>query len=251
MYIFTYQDEKGILILNYDNQITKDCAKEANGTVVFFSGNEKLENGYIVDEKVIKKCEDKIRKHILNTDELILRGKHNFENICAALAATEGLVNTQDAILAIKEFKPVEHRLELVRDINGVKWYNDSASSSPTRTIEGLNSFDEEIILIAGGYDKNLSYTPIAKPIVEKVKSLILIGQTSGKIFDAVKDELEKQNKTLDIYMCDTLEESIKLANKVSKQGQIVLFSPASASFDMFKNFANRGEQFKKIVATI
>lgn len=249
--IFKYQDEKGILILNYDNQITKDCAKEANGTVVFFSGNEKLENGYIVDEKVIKKCEDKIRKHILNTDELILRGKHNFENICAALAATEGLVSTQDAILAIKEFKPVEHRLELVRDINGVKWYNDSASSSPTRTIEGLNSFDEEIILIAGGYDKNLSYTPIAKPIVEKVKSLILIGQTSGKIFDAVKDELEKQNKTLDIYMCDTLEESIKLANKVSKQGQIVLFSPASASFDMFKNFANRGEQFKKIVATI
>ena len=249
--IFKYQDEKGILILNYDNQITKDCAKEANGTVVFFSGNEKLENGYIVDEKVIKKCEDKIRKHILNTDELILRGKHNFENICAALAATEGLVSTQDAILAIKEFKPVEHRLELVRDINGVKWYNDSASSSPTRTIEGLNSFDEEIILIAGGYDKNLSYTPIAKPIVEKVKALILIGQTSGKIFDAVKDELEKQNKTLDIYMCDTLEESVKLANKVSKQGQIVLFSPASASFDMFKNFANRGEQFKKIVATI
>ena len=161
------------------------------------------------------------------------------------------MVSTQDAILAIKEFKPVEHRLELVRDINGVKWYNDSASSSPTRTIEGLNSFDEEIILIAGGYDKNLSYTPIAKPIVEKVKSLILIGQTSGKIFDAVKDELEKQNKTLDIYMCDTLEESVKLANKVSKQGQIVLFSPASASFDMFKNFANRGEQFKKIVATI
>ena len=157
-------------------------------------------------------------------------------------------VTIEDAIEAVKEFKPVEHRLELVREIDGVKWYNDSVSSSPTRTIAGLNSFPEEIVLIAGGYDKNLDYTPIAKPIVEKVKTLILLGQTSGKIFDAVKNELENQNKELDIYMCDSLEETVQLAKKHAVKGQIVLFSPASASFDMFKNFADRGEQFKKLV---
>ena len=149
---------------------------------------------------------------------------------------------------AVKEFKPVEHRLEFVRKIDDVKWYNDSVSSSPTRTIAGLKSFDEEIVLIAGGYDKNLDYTPIAKPIVQKVKALILLGQTSGKIFEAVKKELEIEKKELPIYMCNSLEETVNLAKKLAKPQQIVLFSPASASFDLFKNFADRGEKFKNLV---
>ena len=138
-----------------------------------------------------------------------------------------------------------------LREIEGVKWYNDSVSSSPTRTIAGLYSFDEEIVLIAGGYDKNLDYTPIAKPIIEKVKTLILLGQTSGKIFESVKEELDNQCKDLDIYMCDNLKQTIELAKKVAKPGQIILFSPASASFDMFKNFADRGNQFKELVNDI
>ena len=145
-------------------------------------------------------------------------------------------------------FNGVEHRLELIRKIDGVKWYNDSVSSSPTRTIAGLNSYDEEIILIAGGYDKNLDYTPIAKPIVEKVKGLILLGDTSTKIFNAVKAELEKQNKNIPIYMCEDLKQTVTIAKKIAKPGQVVLFSPASASFDLFKNFADRGEKFKKLV---
>ena len=246
--IFKYQTEKGITVLNYDNEITKNCAKEAPGKVIFFSGKEKLDNGYIVDNGIIKQCEDRVRKHVLDTKEVVLRGEHNYENIATAIAATNTLVDIEDAIEAVKEFKPVEHRLELVREIDGVKWYNDSVSSSPTRTIAGLHSFDEDIVLIAGGYDKNLDYTPIAKPIVDKVKTLILLGQTSGKIFDAVKKELEIQNKNLDIYMCNSLEETVNLAKKYAKSGQIVLFSPASASFDMFKNFADRGEKFKKLV---
>lgn len=246
--IFKNQNEDGILILNYDNDITKNCAKEANGKVIFFSSKQKLDTGFIVDDGVIKECEDKVRKHILNTDEVVLRGMHNFENITTALAATRTLVNTDIAVEAIKEFKPVEHRLELVREIDGVKWYNDSVSSSPTRTIAGLNSYKEDIVLIAGGYDKNLDYTPIAKPIVEKVKTLILLGQTSEKIFDAVTKELEVQNKKLDIYMCDSLNQTIEIAKKTAKKGEVVLFSPASASFDMFKNFADRGKKFKKIV---
>ena len=150
--------------------------------------------------------------------------------------------------LQIKEFKGVEHRLEFIREIDGCKWYNDSVSSSPTRTIAGLKSFDEEIVLIAGGYDKNLDYTPIAKPILEKVKTLILLGQTSGKIFDAVKNEEEKEGKSIDIYICENLKDTVELAKKLAKPNQVVLFSPASASFDLFKNFADRGEQFKKLV---
>ncbi len=249
--IFKYQNENGILILNYDNEITRNCAKEANGKVIFFSSKEKLDNGFIVDEKIIKQCDDKIRKHILNTNEVLLRGNHNYENIATAIAATSSLVSLDEAISAIKEFTAVEHRLEFVREIDGVKWYNDSASSSPTRTISGLNSFDEPITLIAGGYDKNLDYEPIAKPIIDKVNHLILMGQTSGKIFDAVKEELEKQNKKLPINICNNLEETIKLAKKVTKSGEVVLFSPASASFDMFKNAVERGKKFKEIVQKI
>ena len=246
--IFKYQSQDGLVVLNYDNEITKNCAKEAPGKVIFFSGKEKLENGYIVDNGIIKECQDKVRKHILDTSDVILRGEHNYENIATAIAATSNLVQLEDAIEAVKEFKPVEHRLEFVREIDGVKWYNDSVSSSPTRTIAGLDAFDEEIVLIAGGYDKNLDYTPIAKPIVEKVKTLILLGQTSGKIYDVVKKELEAQNKNMDIYMCDTLEQTVQLANKYSKEGQVVLFSPASASFDLFKNAVERGKRFKELV---
>ena len=246
--IFKYQKENDIIVLNYDNAITRECAKEALGKVVYFSGKNKLEDGLIVDEKIIKECKDGIRKHLLDTQEVLLRGEHNYENIATALAATRTLVDTDIAIKAIKKFKPVEHRLEFVREINKVKWYNDSVSSSPTRTIAGLKSFDEEIVLIAGGYDKNLDYTPIAKPIIDNVKALILMGQTSGKIFEAVKEELEKQNKKLKIYMCNSLKETVNLAKKVAEPNQIVLFSPASASFDMFKNFADRGIQFKNLV---
>ncbi len=249
--IFKYQNENGILVLNYDNEITRNCGKEANGKVIYFSSKQKLEDGYIVDEGVIKECQDKVRKHILDTKTVNLRGTHNFENIATAIAATRTLVDIDVAIKSVQEFLPVEHRLELIREIDNVKWYNDSVSSSPTRTIAGLKSFDEEIVLIAGGYDKNLDYTPLAKPIVEKVKNLILIGQTSGKIFECVKQELENQGKELPIYMCDNLEKTVEIAKKVAKEGQVVLFSPASASFDMFKNFADRGEKFKKIVNSL
>ncbi|MBQ2938669.1 MAG: UDP-N-acetylmuramoyl-L-alanine--D-glutamate ligase [Clostridia bacterium] len=249
--IFKNQDDKGILILNYDNDITRNCAKEVNGKVMFFSNKNKLDDGFIVDENIIKECEDKVRKHILNTDEVILRGNHNFQNIATALAATKTLVDIDIAVQAIKEFKPVEHRIEFIREIDGVKWYNDSASSSPTRTISGINAFKENIILIAGGYDKNLDYKPLAKPIVEKASTLILIGQTAEKIFDVVKEESEKQNKSINIHMCDNLEQTIDIAKKSAKKGDVVLFSPASASFDMFKNFADRGEKFKKLVNNI
>lgn len=246
--IFKYQSENDTVVLNYDNEITKECGKEANGKVIYFSSSEKLENGFIVDNGVIKECVDGIRKHIMDCKEAKLRGIHNYQNICTALAVTRNLVDIEKAIETVKNFNAVEHRLEFVREINNIKWYNDSASSSPTRTISGLNAFDEELILIAGGYDKNLDYTPLAKPIVDKVKTLILIGQTANKIFDAVTAEMEKQDKSIKIYMCDSLKETIDIARRVANPGQVVLFSPGSASFDMFKNAYDRGNQFKKLV---
>ena len=147
--IFKYQDEKGIVVLNYDNDITREAQKEAKGKVVFFSSNEKLNDGVIYDEGIIKECKDRIRRHVINTKQLKLRGKHNYENICAAIAATSEFVDTDTQIKAIMNFEGVEHRLEFVREIAGVKWYNDSIGTSPTRTIAGLKAFDEEIVLIA------------------------------------------------------------------------------------------------------
>lgn len=246
--IFKNQKEDGILVLNYDNEITKDCKKDANGKVVYFSSKEKLEDGVIVDKDVIKECEDRIRKHIISTKDIHLRGMHNYENVSAAIAATKSFIDIDTIVSAVKDFKGVEHRIEFIRELDGVKWYNDSIGTSPTRTMAGLNSFDEGIVLIAGGYDKHLDYEPLAKPIVEKVKSLILIGQTSEKIYKVVTEELQEQGKELDIYKCSEFKEIVEVARKVAKSGQVVLFSPASASFDLFKNFADRGDTFKELV---
>ena len=243
--IFIHQNEDGILVLNADNEVTNRFKTEANGKVILFSSKQKLENGYIVDEDIIKECNDGIRKHLISTKDIKLKGMHNYENICAVLALTKTLVDTDKALETIKEFTGVHHRLELVRVLDGVEWYNDSASTTPTRGISALNAINKDIILIAGGADKNLDYTPIAKPIVEKVKRLILIGQTATKIYDAVKKELEIQNKELDIHMCETFKESIELARRLAKPDEVVLFSPASTSFDMFKDMYDRGDQFR------
>lgn len=249
--IFKYQGKDGVVVLNYDNDLTREAAKEVEGKVKFFSSNEKLADGIILDAGLIKECKDRVRRHVLDTKNIKLRGKHNYENICAAIAATEDLVDVDTQIKAISQFEGVEHRIEFVREIDGVKWYNDSIGTSPTRTMAGLNSFDEEIVLIAGGYDKHLDYKPLAKPILDNVKTLILMGQTADKIFYAVKEEAEKENKKLDIYMCDSLEDTVRVAHKTAQKGQVVLFSPASASFDLFKNFEERGKKFKEIVNKI
>ena len=248
--IFKYQSENGLVVLNYDNDITRKIGEEMHSNLVYFS-KQKIDNGYILDGNVIKRCENGTRRHIVNTEDIILRGVHNYENILAALAATQNLVDIDTQIKVITSFKGVEHRLELVRELDGVKWYNDSIGTSPTRTIAGLNSFDERIVLIAGGYDKHLEYEPLAKPIVDHVDTLILLGQTAEKIHCAVKRELDRQGKTMPIYRCLELEEAVNLARKTAKSGEIVLLSPASAAFDMFKNFAERGKIYKELVNTL
>lgn len=247
--IFKYQNKNGIVVLNYDNDITKSFVADTNGKTIFFSRKNRLEDGVIYDSGVVKSCEDGVRRHIMTIDDAVsLRGVHNYENICAAIAATSTLVEPAIQARAVIKFKGVEHRLELVRSINGIKWYNDSIGTSPSRTIAGLNAFDEKIVLIAGGYDKHLDYTPIAKPIIDNVSSLVLLGATADKIEEAVRKQLKTDKKDMPIYRCNTLEECVQKANEIAKEGEIVLFSPASASFDMYKNFMERGQHFKNLV---
>lgn len=243
--IFKYQDNDGILVTNLDNEITNKLI--GNGETRYFSRTKKLDKGFYTDGKYIYYNGEVI----IDTKDIKLRGVHNYENICTALSATIDLIDLDKSIDAIKKFNGVEHRLELVREINGVKWYNDSVSSSPTRTIAGLYSYEEDIVLIAGGYDKNLDYTPIAKPILDKVTKLILVGDTKEKIYDAVTKLNKDINKNIEIYKCNSLQEVVDTALKVATQNEIVLFSPASASFDMFKNFADRGLKFKELVNKI
>ncbi len=234
-----YKHKNGILVTNADNDITKNLKTDRE--VRYFSRQHKTNSFYTLDDKIC--YNDNV---ILDGKDLHIRGRHNYENICACLAATFDLIDMDKAIGVIKEFKGVEHRLEFVREINHVKWYNDSVSSSPTRTIAGLNSYDEKIVLIAGGYDKNLDYSPLAKPILEHVSKLILFGATSDKIYNAVINNKDKEDIT--IYVEKTLTDVVNRALKVATDGEVVLFSPASASFDMFKNFADRGKQFKDLV---
>ena len=234
-----YKNSDGVLITNYDNDITSKL--DSSREIRYFSRYNKTNCFYTIDGKIYFG-----EKEVFDTSKLKIRGIHNHENICACMSAIYDMVDIDKSFKAIANFSGVEHRLEFVREINGVKWYNDSVSSSPTRTIAGINSYNEEIVLIAGGYDKNLDYTPIARPILDKVKVLILFGTTKKKIYDAVINN--KTNEDIEIYVMDTLDEVINKANEVSKSGQVVLFSPASASFDMFKNFADRGIQFKEKV---
>ena len=251
--IFKYQTKDDLLVLNFDNPITKSFKDDAKGEAIFFSSKNKIEDGYIIDNGVIKLCKDGLRYHVYDTKTMILRGVHNFENASAAIIATKRFVKLENAIEVFNTFKGVEHRLELVKETKTrIKWYNDSVSSSPTRTMAGLNAFAlRNLILIAGGYDKNLDYEPLAKPIIDNCKILILLGQTAEKIEKAVKKELKHSNKTIDIYRCDSLKDTVLLADKLAVKGDIILFSPASASFDMFKNFAERGKIFKEYVEQI
>lgn len=248
--IFRFQNPNDVVVLNYDNDITKDFAFEANGEVRFFSRKQELEKGVFVENNAIKIIDENGKKDVIDIDNILLLGMHNVENACTAIAAVKNLVNTKTIVKVLTTFKGVEHREEFVRELNGVKWYNDSIGSSPTRTIAGLASFKTKVVLIAGGYDKHLDYTDMGKYILDHVKVLILMGQTKDKIKNATLQEIEKRDNDIDlpIFECSTLEEAVKIAYENSKDGDIVFFSPASASFDMFKNFVERGKKFKEIV---
>ena len=238
--IFRYQDKNGLLVLNADNAIT--ASFRGNGETRFFSRLGKahvcLEDGVI--------CRG--GEPVLQASDILIPGVHNVENYMAAIAMVEGLVPDGVIRQVAKTFGGVEHRIELVRIKDGVKFYNDSIASSPSRTIAGLRSFPEKVILIAGGYDKHIPYDVLGPEICAHVKKLFLGGATGGKIRSAVENCPEYDPKSLEIRDCGTFEPAVRAAAAAAEPGDVVLMSPASAAFDQFKNFMVRGEFYKKLV---
>ena len=238
--IFRYQDEKGLLILNADNAIT--AAFRGNGQTRFFSRQGKahvcLENGVI--------C--RAGQPVLPVEDILIPGVHNVENYMAAIAMVEGLVEDETIRQVAKTFGGVEHRIELVRVKDGVRYYNDSIASSPSRTIAGLRSFPEKVILIAGGYDKHIPYDALGPEICRHVKKLYLGGATGEKIRQAVEGCPEYDPQQLEIRDCGNFDAAVLAAAAAAKAGDVVLMSPASAAFDQFKNFMVRGNRFKELV---
>ena len=238
--IFHYQDENGILILNADNPIT--AAFRGNGKTLFFSRQKEAD--VCLADGVICRHGQKV----LKTSEILIPGVHNVENYMAAIAMVDGLVSDETIRQVARTFGGVEHRIELVRVKDGVRFYNDSIASSPSRTIAGLRSFSEKVILIAGGYDKHIPYDVLGPEICAHVKKLFLGGATGEKIRQAVISCPEYDPKALEITDCGSFEPAVRAAAAAAKPGDVVLMSPASAAFDQFKNFMVRGDFYKKLV---
>lgn len=242
--IMLYQNEGDTLIVNADNQVTADIGKSANGAVKYFSRNGMADvylDGNIIKRGIVE---------ILNIKDIKIPGMHNVENYMAAIAAVSGLVSKEVIVNVAKTFGGVEHRIELVRTLDGVKYYNSSIDSSPNRTINTLRVFPNKVIIIAGGKDKGIPYDEIGPALAEHVKVLILIGATSDKIQEALDAEINKtgNGKDIEVIRATSYEDAVNTARSKANDGDVVLLSPASTSFDMFRNFEERGNLFKKIV---
>ena len=242
--IMLYQNEGDTLIVNADNQVTADIGKSASGAVKYFSRNGMADvylDGNIIKRGIVE---------ILNIKDIKIPGMHNVENYMAAIAAVSGLVSKEVIVNVAKTFGGVEHRIELVRTLDGVKYYNSSIDSSPNRTINTLRVFPNKVIMIAGGKDKGIPYDEIGPALAEHVKVLILIGATSDKIQEALDAEINKtgNGKDIEVIRATSYEDAVNTARSKAHDGDVVLLSPASTSFDMFRNFEERGNLFKKIV---
>ncbi|MBE7024950.1 MAG: UDP-N-acetylmuramoyl-L-alanine--D-glutamate ligase [Ruminococcaceae bacterium] len=243
--IFLHQTKTGRLILNADNEITAGLAPEAKGNVITFGRATEDANVVLKDGKIYMDG-----TMVVDTADIMLPGMHNVENYMAAIAAVQKIVKPTTVRKVAKSFAGVEHRIEYVREVDGVKFYNDSIASSPSRTRAGLYSFDQKIILIAGGYDKRIPFDQFGHDVKAKVKRLYLIGATASKIKDAVVRAYGGK-KTMPLFIYPTLEQAVKEAYMGAEAGDIVMLSPACASFDMFKNFEERGKRYKELVKSL
>ena len=247
--IFLHQRPDARLVLNRDNAVTAACAGEAPGRVWWFSRRQSVSPGaYLRADGVICVCADGQETPVMPADELRVPGMHNVENMMTAFAAVWGLVPPEVMRQVASSFTGVAHRLEKVRMKDGVTFINDSIASSPDRTMAGLACFDEKIILIAGGKDKGVPFDSLGPAVCRHVKKLFLTGLTAEKIRAAVEGAEEYRPGAPEIYMIDDFTETILAAAAAAQPGDTVLMSPASTSFDRFRNFEERGDLFKKIV---
>lgn len=242
--IYLYQNTSGHVVLNLDNAITSSFVQKVRGSLSGFSRISAPARGaHYTDDTILLDGEPIVRR-----EEIMLPGIHNVENYMAAICAVRGLVSFDDIRFVARNFAGVEHRIEFVREVNGVRYYNDSIASSPTRTIAGLHAFDQKVILIAGGYDKKIPFDELGNEIVSHVKCLILCGATAKKIRASVMNAKEYQAGSPAIIDAVNLEDAVLKAYDCSRSGDIVTLSPACAAFDQFKNFMVRGTAFKELI---
>lgn len=246
--IIMHQNAFSRTVLNRDNEITESFRKYVRGQSLGFSMERKLNNGAWLDTKgYIHMAYRGIDVPIMHRSEITVLGDHNVENYLAAISAVWGYVGVDTIKKVAHDFTGVEHRIEFVREVNGVKYYNDSIASSPTRTIAGLKAFDRKVHLIAGGYDKHIPFEPMVPYVIEKVARLYLCGDTAEKIETAIKSD-KNYKGVPEIIRVKDIAEAVNAAYKDTKPGDIVTLSPACASFDAFPNFMARGNYFKELV---
>lgn len=250
--IFTHQTADDISVFNADNEVTRSFVGREKGEVRTFSRRGTVERGAFLapnpsgDGQAVWMANGEDRRMVLPLSGIRLPGVHNVENYMAAIAALDGLVPDEIIRDFAGSFNGVEHRIELVRELDGVRYYNDSIASSPSRTIAGLNAFPEKVILIAGGKDKGISYDSLGPVVNEHVKLLILCGATAGVIRASV--ETAENYDGLEIVDVEDYHQAVTLARSRAEAGDVVILSPASTSFDRFANFMERGRVFKEIV---
>ena len=242
--IYLYQTAADRVILNCDNAITASFASKAKSTVSMFSRKRVPEHGAWFDGTTIWFD----GKAVMNREDILIPGLHNVENYMAALCAVEDYASFEDVVAVAKSFGGVEHRIELVRVLDGVRYYNDSIASSPSRTIAGLHSFDQKVILIAGGYDKQIPFDVLGPEIIAHVKYLILCGATAEKIHQSVVHAPDYKAGHPEIVTVQSLSDAVSFAKNAAVSGDIVTLSPACAAFDQFKNFMVRGRAYKDLV---
>ena len=246
--IFERQQPDDLLVLNQNDEHSAYYASFAKSRIRYFSDSQPVESGAVCKDGVICRVTDGVCREVMRADEIRIPGAHNVLNYLAAFAATDGLVSEETCRSVAMSFGGVEHRLEQVRILNGVTYINDSIASSPTRTIAGLRALKTKPIVIAGGYDKHIPFDPLGDELCLRAKHVILCGATAGKIRDAILRSPNYPGCSLSFETIDDFADAVHTAASEAKEGDIVLLSPACAAFDRFKNFAERGRTFKKLV---
>lgn len=245
--IFKYQENNDLLVLNKDDELTNRMEKEALGNILKFSLVEKVYDGACLSNNKLTI----LGKEVCDSKDIKLKGRHNIANLLAAFCMVNKYVSIDSMKYVATNFSGVEHRCEFIREVNGVKYYNDSIASSPSRTLAGLNAFEKPVILIAGGYDKKIPFEPLAEEGYDKIKTLILMGDTKSKIKSAFEKVILDKKCKIEIVMVNSMEEAVKVADDISEKGDIITLSPACASFDMYPNFEIRGNEFRNMVNSL
>lgn len=238
--------EDDYCVLNYDDKMLREFGKTIKNPV-YFSRKEKPSKGAYLDGRIIRYFDGKDDYEVMSVDDMHLFGNHNYENVMAAIAMTiEAGVPLNIIINVIKDFMGVEHRIEYVRDKNGVRYYNDSKGTNPDSSIKALEAMSRPTILIAGGYDKHSEFDEFIEAFDNKVKLMVLLGQTADKI-----EETAVRHGFTNIIKTDSLEKAVKICAENAVSGDVVLLSPACASWGMFKNYEERGKLFKEYVNSL